>query len=56
LVIFIGGSADAIDTSVPFVFALNLAVNIGVVASAYLNVAVYRQVIGGDASVEAVFV
>lgn len=50
-----GGDADVVDSSPVFIIALNLAVNLGVVASAYLNVAVFQQVVGGDKAFREVF-
>lgn len=49
------GSANAIETSPFFVVALNLLVNLGVVGTAYLSVAVFVHVVGNDRPLESVF-
>jgi hypothetical protein len=49
------GAADAIDTSPVFIFLLNAAVDFGVVAGAYLSVAVYAHVSGSHDGFQDVF-
>lgn len=55
LATFDSGLADTIDTSPAFLFLLNAAANLGVVAGAYLGVAVFGQVIGGRDTYREVF-
>lgn len=50
-----GGAFEDIDTSLPFVVLLNVAVNLGVVGSAYLSVALFDHIVGRDRTVQGIF-